>query len=104
MSEIESRERYFYRSSPPVRPDTRFRCPNTIPTGIKVHAKTISLLFDDQAVHLRAERIHLKNIASTTVMIRIDEDFKVVVEILAHIAPEFAGDDSRRGGVETMNP
>ena len=61
------------------------------------------MLFDDEPVHLCPEGIDLKHVRSAAVVIGIDEDFKMVVEVLAHVAAQFAGDDSRRIRIEAVN-
>ena len=62
------------------------------------------MLLDDQAVKLRAERIDLKNVRAATVVIRIDQDFEVIIQILAYVAPQFTCDDSQRLGIKAVNP
>jgi hypothetical protein len=37
-------------------------------------------------------------------VIRIDKNLKVIVKVLAYVAPQFACDDPRRFGIEAVNP
>src|SRR6267142_19589 len=62
-----------------------------------------TLLIHDEAVVLRTKRIDLENVGTTAIVVRIDQDFEVVVQVLAYVPPEFGRDDPRRLGVITMN-
>ena len=103
MREVERGEGNFDRCRPPIGPDSGFRCPNPVPPWIEICTVAVPLLFDDEPVHLRPERIDLKHVRSAAVVIGVDENFKMVVEVLAHVAAQFAGDDSRWIRIETVN-
>jgi hypothetical protein len=61
------------------------------------------LLLHDEAVVLGTERIDLEYIGSTTIVVRINQDFEVVVLVLAYVPPEFGRDDPRGFRVIAMN-
>ena len=103
MREVECGERNLDRCGPSIRADPSLRRPDAVPPGVEIHAGVVPLLFDDEPVHLCPERIDLKHVRSAAVVIGIDEDFKMVVEVLAHVAAQFAGDDSRRIRIEAVN-
>src|SRR5260370_16779606 len=103
MREIQSGEGNFYGNGPVINKKTCVRTPDAIPTSIEIKVRVISLLFDDEAIHLCAQRIDLEDVPSTPVMIRVDENLEVVIQILANIAAEFAGDDARRIRIEALN-
>jgi hypothetical protein len=58
----------------------------------------------DEPVVLRTEGIHLKYISSTTIVVGIDQDFEVVVQLLADVAAQFGCNDPGGLRVKTMNP
>src|SRR5215470_8809730 len=90
------------RGSPPVFVDTRFRGPYAVPTGIAVaRARISALLFCDQRVPLRAQRIDLKHVGIAPIMGGVNDDLEIVVQLLAHVAPQFGCNDALRIGVGT---
>ena len=74
-SEIQGRKGDFYRCSPAMRGDPS---PNSVPSRIQVSTGRIALLLHDQAVGLSAERVNLKNIGTTTIMVRVDQNLEVM--------------------------
>ena len=48
--------------------------------------------------------IDLEYIASTAIVVGIDENFEVVVQVLAYVAAEFRRNDPGRLRVKAMNP
>jgi hypothetical protein len=49
------------------------------------------LFLRDQSIALRAEWIDLEDVRISTVMGGVNDDFKVVVQLLGNIAPKFRG-------------
>ena len=47
--------------------------------------------------------IDLEYVCATAIVIRIDQDFEVVVQVLAYVPPEFGRDDPRGHRVIAMN-
>jgi len=74
MREVQRRERDFDRRRPAICCDPRFRCPNTIPAGVKIRIGVIvaALLLDDQAVRLSTERIDLENVSIAAIVAGIN--------------------------------
>src|SRR5258708_28760461 len=64
----------------------------------------VSLLLHDEAVVLGTKWIDLEYVGATAIVVRIDQDFEVVVQVLAYVPPEFGRDDPRWLGVIAMNP
>jgi len=85
------------------RSDAGFGCPHSVPPPVEVPSICISLLFHDEAVVLRTKRIDLEYVGTTAIVVGIDQDFEVVVQVLAYVPPEFGRDDPRGLGVITMN-
>jgi hypothetical protein len=46
----------------------------------------------------------LENIATTTVVVGIDQNLEVIIQILADVTAQFGGNDTRGFGVIAMNP
>ena len=72
MCEVERRERNFDRRGPAIYCDPRFRCPNTIPAGVKLRLIVAALLLHDQAVHLSTKRIDPENVSIATIVVGIN--------------------------------
>ena len=53
---------------------------------------------------MRTKGIDFENVGATAIMVRIDQDFEVVVQVLAYVPPEFGRDDPRGLGGIAMNP
>jgi hypothetical protein len=53
------------------------------------------LFLHDETVALRAKWVDLEHVRSTAVVVRIDQNFKVVIQILTHVAAEFRRHNSR---------
>jgi hypothetical protein len=58
----------------------------------------------EQPVALRSERIDLEEVGVPPVATRINDDFEVVVELLAHIPPQLRSDDAMRSRVMACDP
>src|SRR5262249_9200944 len=77
------------------------RRPNSIPTGVSISRSGVCpLLFGNQRIPLRAERVDLENIGIAMIVGRINDDFKVIIEFLADISPQLSGNDAGGVGVE----
>src|SRR5437660_8834724 len=74
-----------------------------IPPSVEVASIRVSLLLHDEAIVLRTKGIEFENVGATTIMVRIDQDFEVVIQVLAHVAPQFGCDDPRRFRVIAIN-
>jgi hypothetical protein len=53
---------------------------------------------------LRTKGIDLEYVSATAIVVRIDQDFEVVVQVLAYVPPEFGRDDPGGLGVIAINP
>lgn len=62
------------------------------------------LLFHDEAIVLGSEEIYLEDVSTPTIVVRIDENLKMVVEVLTDIASQVGCDDSRGLRVVAMDP
>jgi len=62
------------------------------------------LLLHDEAIILRSKWVDLEDVCAPAIVVRIDQDFEVVVQVLAYVPPEFGRDDPRGLGVIAMNP
>ena len=49
----------------------------------------------DQSISLRAERVDLEDIGIAPVMTGVDHDFKIVVQLLCHVAAELSSEATR---------
>jgi hypothetical protein len=54
------------------------------------------LLFNDEAIVLSTEGVDFEHVTATAIPVRIDQDFEVVIQFLAHIAAQFCRDDPGR--------
>jgi hypothetical protein len=52
---------------------------------------------------LSAKGIDLEYVSPAAVMVRIDEDFEMIIQVLTDIAPKLGGDDPRGLSIKTMN-
>src|SRR5207245_10846429 len=79
-------------------------CPHAVPSRVTIASATVcTLLFCDQSVSLRAQRISLENVGITPVVSRVDDDFEVVVQFLTDVPPQFSGDNPLGMGIEAGN-
>ena len=104
VSEIEGCEWNFYGRGPSVGSDACLGRPHSVPTPVEVSSICVSLLLDDEAIILRSKGIDLEDVCAPAIVVRIDQDFEVVVQVLAYVPPEFGRDDPRWLGVIAMNP
>ena len=91
MHEIERRKRNGHRGRPSVLSDTSFRGPDSVPTRVAVLG-VASLFVGNHSVSLRAERVDLKYISIAAIVLRVDDDFKIVIQLLRHVATELGSD------------
>jgi hypothetical protein len=104
LSEIEGREWNFYGRGPSVGSDARLGRPYTVPPPVEVGSVCVSLLLHDKTVVLGTKGMDLEYIGSTAIVVRIDQDFEVVVQVLAYVAAELRRDNPGRLRVVGMNP
>jgi hypothetical protein len=64
------------------------------PSTVEVIAIRTPLLFHDKAIVLRSEGIYLEDVSTATIVVRIDENLKMIVQVLTDIASQFGCDDS----------
>src|SRR4029077_8016744 len=104
LHEVQGRKRNCDGSGPALFCAASLRDPYSIPSGIAVaHARLCAPLLCDQGIALRAQRIDLEDERVAAIVGRIDDDLEIVVEFLTDVAPELAGNDSRRIGVEALD-
>src|ERR1700719_1281560 len=103
MFEVESGKRNFYRCRPPIGCDVSRRGPHSVPAPVEVAAIAVSLLLYDQAVVLCSKGIDPEYICSAAIVVRIDQDFEVVIQFLADIPAQFRRGDPGCLRVIAMN-
>src|ERR1700688_4740469 len=104
MCEVQSGERNFYRCCPSIGSDAGRGGPHTVPAPVEVAAIAVPLLLYDQAIVLCSKGIHLEHICSAVIVVRIDQDFEVVIQFLADIPAQFRRDDPGCLRVIATNP
>src|SRR6266446_74593 len=86
LHEVQRRKRNGDGGGPAQRSDARLGNPHAVPSGVAVAAVILRRLFvSNQSVALRAERIELQYVGVAAVVGRINYNFKIIIEFLAHI-------------------
>src|SRR6266566_6401299 len=75
-----------------------------ISTRVEISSIGAALLLHNETIVLGAKCVDLEHVCSAAIVVRIDEDFEVVVQVLAHVPAKFRSDDPRGLGVKAMNP
>jgi len=71
---------------------------------LHLQAGVASLLLSDEGISLRSKWVHLENICVSPVVSRIDDDFEVVIQLLADIPPQLRGHDAGRLESKQVTP
>ena len=101
LHEIQAGKRNSHGRRPTLFRDSRFRSPNPIPSRVAIASATIcALLFGNQSVSLCAQGINLEYVGVAAIVSRVDEDFEIVIQLLADVAPQLGGDDRLGIGIE----
>src|SRR5216683_6838038 len=84
--------------------NTGFGGPDSVPSRVAIASAGIcALLFGNQSVALRAQRINLKHVRIAPVVSRVDDDLEVVIQFLADIPSQFGCNNPFRIRVKARN-
>src|SRR5207237_6492496 len=98
--EVQGRKRDGNRRGPPLFGDSCFRCPHAIPPWITVSQTRLGTQFlGDESVTLSAKWIDLVNVRVPPIMGGVYDDFKVIIQFLGDIPPQFCSNDLLGFGV-----
>jgi hypothetical protein len=61
------------------------------------------LLLHDKTIVLGAQGINPEGVGATAIMVRVDEDFEMIIQVLTHIAPEFRCDNPSGLGIMAID-
>src|SRR5262249_32337056 len=84
------------RCSPALIGDLGFGSPDAIPARVAVLSLTEFFLVSNEGIALRAERIDLEYICVATVVSGVNDDFKIVIQLLSDVAAQLRGSDAAR--------